>query len=270
MKLGISTYAFTWAVGVFGHPPPCPLGVMGLLEIANDLGVKVIQIADNLPLHVLSPDALAAFAKRARHLGVSIEVGTRGLDHERLGTYLRLAEFCGAPFLRVVIDQPGDEPSPEEVVLRLQPILPEFQRAGVKLAVENHDRFSAQTLARIVEQLGPQQVGICLDTVNSFGALEGPACVVDTLLPYILNLHVKDFLIRRVPHQMGFVIEGCPAGRGRLNVPWLLGKLRQANRDVNAILELWTPPAASLNETISRERVWAEESVGFLRTLIPD
>jgi len=140
----------------------------------------------------------------------------------------------------------------------------------VRLAIENHDRFSARTLAEMVEQLGPEQVGICLDTVNSFGALEGPQAVVATLAPYALNLHLKDFTIRRVSSQMGFVVAGCPAGRGRLNVPWLLEQLRAAGRDVNAIIELWTPLGTSLEETTQQELAWAQESVAYLRQYIPD
>ena len=46
--------------------------------------------------------------------------------------------------------------------------MPEFRAAGIQLAVENHDRFPASVLARLVERLGPDQAGICLDTVNSF------------------------------------------------------------------------------------------------------
>jgi sugar phosphate isomerase/epimerase len=169
-----------------------------------------------------------------------------------------------------VVDSPGDHPTPQETVARLQKIMPRFSEAGVKLAIENHDRFSSADLAHIVQQLGPADCGICLDTVNSFGALEGPELVVKNLAPYTLNLHVKDFTIQRVPSQMGFVITGSVAGRGRLNVPWLTQSLRNAGVNPNAILELWTPLAADLEETIRVESTWAEESIRYLRTLIPN
>jgi hypothetical protein len=55
-----------------------------------------------------------------------------------------------------------------------------------------------------------------------------------------------------------------------LDVPWLLDQLRAAGRDVNAILELWTPFGPTLDETLAREAAWAEESVRYLRQLIPD
>jgi sugar phosphate isomerase/epimerase len=69
---------------------------------------------------------------------------------------------------------------------------------------------------------------------------------------------------------MGFAIEGTPAGRGRLDVPWLLRTLKEAGRDPNAILELWTPPEPTVEKTVAREDAWAAESIAYLRTLIKD
>ncbi|MBI5384988.1 MAG: sugar phosphate isomerase/epimerase [Verrucomicrobia bacterium] len=270
MKLGLGSYTFTWAVGVPGHTPAQPLSPLALLDRARQLGLRVAQFCDNLPLTRLAPKGLEEFTDFASQHRISVELGTRGLDSENLLAHLGLARRFNAPFVRVVTDTKSDEPSPAEVMARLRPLLPRFADVGVKLALENHDRFTCATLARIVEQLGPDQVGICLDTVNSFGALEGPEVVVKTLAPYTLNLHVKDFTIARVSSQMGFVVNGCAAGQGRLNVPWLLDQLRAAGRDVNAVLELWTPFGPTLEETIAREAAWAEESVWYLRQFITE
>ena len=270
MKLGVGSYTYTWAIGVPGHAPADPLAAGGLLARACELGVSVVQFCDNLSLAALPRrelDELSGFARESR---LQVEIGTRGLDDANLLAHLGLAIELAAPFVRLVVDAPDCHPAPEEVVARLAPVVARFAAAGVKLAIENHDRFSTRTLVEIVERLGPEHVGICLDTVNSFGALEGPEVVVERLAPYALNLHVKDFTIARVNGSMGFVVEGCPAGEGRLDVPWLLERLRAARRDVNAILELWTPRDASLEETIGREAAWARASVAYLRRLIPD
>jgi sugar phosphate isomerase/epimerase len=203
-------------------------------------------------------------------LGISIEVGTRGIGHNNLHTYIQLAERFESPLIRAVIDTDEHQPGVDEVVDIIKGIVPELERAGVCLAIENHDRFKAKTLAGIIERVGSQQVGICLDTVNSFGALEGPEVVLEALGPMVINLHVKDFAIFRAGHLMGFTIEGRPAGQGRLNVPWLLEELSVMGLDPNAILELWTPPEETLPATIAKEDAWAVESVEYLRTLIPD
>jgi sugar phosphate isomerase/epimerase len=69
---------------------------------------------------------------------------------------------------------------------------------------------------------------------------------------------------------MGFLIEGRQVGQGRLDVPWLLNKLRTAQVDPNAILEQWTPPEETLTQTIEKEDRWATNSVRYLRQFIPD
>jgi sugar phosphate isomerase/epimerase len=268
MLLGIGTYTFPWAIGVPGAVPQRPMSACDLLDAAVRLQVRVVQFCDNLPLIKLSASELETFHGQVKDRGLEVELGARGLATEGLRAYLQLARRFGCNFLRLVIDSPGEEPAPEAAVARLKGILPEFEAAGVRIALENHDRFPSSTLASMVEQLGPSRVGICLDTVNSLGALEGPEVVVQNLGQFTLCLHVKDFQVRRVSHQMGFVVEGCPAGRGRLNVPWLLKSLESCPHSCNAILESWVTPGDSLSETIDRERAWAKEGVDYLRQWI--
>ena len=138
------------------------------------------------------------------------------------------------------------------------------------MALENHDRFTTHDFLHILEIINSPYLGICLDTVNSFGALEGPEVVITALAPWTVNLHVKDFIIRRADHLMGFTIEGTPAGRGHLNIPSILEELVKHGRSPNAIIELWTPPETSLDETIAKEHCWAQESVRNLRAFIQD
>lgn len=269
-RLGIGSYAYAWAIGVPGYPVAQPMTAWNLLERCAVLGVRVVQIADNLPLDELSAHELDALARRAHELGIAVEVGIRGIGAERLLRNLAIAAQMESPILRVVIDRGDYHPDVDQVVARFRAVLPEFAAAGVTLAIENHDRFRAAMLVGILERLESEWVGICLDTVNSFGALEGPEVVVKALAPWTVNLHVKDFAIRRADHNMGFLLEGRPAGAGQLDVAWLLAELTAAGRSGSAILELWTPPAETVEATIAREAAWAEESVTALRSYLPD
>ncbi len=270
MRLGIGSYTYTWAVGVPGTLPEHPLSAPDLLARAAELGIRVVQFADNLPLDRLSMQELQDLAVQANELGISIEAGTRGIDPAHLRQYLNLAHFFQSSILRVVVDTAAYQPSPTEVIDILLPLRTEFEAARVTLAIENHDRFSCRTLANIVHRLGPDWAGICLDTVNSLGALEGPEVVVAELGPLTVNLHLKDFTITRASHNLGFSVEGRPAGQGRLDVPWLLAELKRGGCNPNAILELWTPPEPAITETISKEDFWARESISYLRQLIQE
>jgi 3-oxoisoapionate decarboxylase len=268
VRIGLSSYSYTWAVGVAGSPPDRPLSPFELVELAHSLGVEVLQIADNVALHRFSASELTQLAGNASDIGLAIEVGTRGVEPTHLDRYLALAELFGSPLLRVIIAGAAHNLSVDEAIAIIKPQRDAFERAGVKLAIENHDRYSTQELSHIVEELGVTWAGICLDTVNSFGALEGPAAVVDQLGPFVINLHVKDFVVQRASHMMGFTVEGRPVGQGQLNVPWLLERLNAYDRDISGIVELWTPPQDTVQETIVLERTWAEASVNYLKALL--
>jgi sugar phosphate isomerase/epimerase len=268
MKLGIGSYSCAWAVGVAGYECPNPLKPLDLLEWADQLEVDLVQIADNMPLHACSTMQLHQLKEHADSLGIEIEIGTRGIDYSHLEKYLEIAGTLGSRLLRVVIDTASSQPPPEQVVAQLNESIPLFAGSGVTLAIENHDRFSVRTLAGIIKEIDSPYVGICLDTVNSFGAQEGPGVVIETLAPFTVNLHVKDYRISRLDHMMGFMIEGTPAGKGLLDIPGLVRKLKSLNRDPNLILELWPPLQSTMEGTIDLERKWLTESVAFLKTVI--
>ena len=267
MQLGVSSFAFGWAVGVPDHPLPRAMDAFDVIRFAREQGLGLVQFGDHLPLHTLDNAALAQLADCAQggNRPVALEVGARGLTAGHLERYLEVARRLQAKLLRFVIDRPGYEPEPDAIISLLRNAAPTLEAAGVYLGLENHDRFPAHTLRRIVEASGTKHIGICLDTANSLGAGEGLAEVLDQLAPLTVNLHLKDFAISRVDYTMGFVVEGRPAGEGMLDVPALLGRLRRYDRCRTVVLETWTPPETFLPDTIAKERRWAEASLAYLK-----
>jgi len=265
VKLGISSWAYPWTVGVPGCPPPEPMRALDLLARASEQGVEVVQFADNMPLHAMDPGARRSLAAAAREQGIDVEVGTVGLEPDYLDRYLAIAGEMGSSIVRVVIDTPQRQPSVEEIVATLRQVLPGYARQGVRLLIENHDRFPAAELAYILRKVDRPEVGICLDTVNSLGSLETVETVLAALRPWVMNVHVKDFRIRRAHHKMGFLVEGTAAGAGRLDIPWLLGQAKALPHDSNVILELWPPFENDVAFTVEKEQAWVGESVDYLR-----
>lgn len=266
MRCGLSTFTYAWETGVPGYTRPrTPLSPLGLVDRAAAAGLDLVQFGDNLPLDSLG-DRLPDLARHARDTGVSLEVGTRGATADNLRAYAAIATTVGSPFVRVVVDANDDRPSADEVVHRLTSVEGEFRSRGLTLAIENHDRFRVDELTSIIERCG-DWVGICLDTVNSFGALEGPEVVIDALAPHTVNIHLKDFDVVRAPYAMGFSIVGRPLGAGRLDVPALLARIQEVGRAPTAVIELWTPFDGDVESTIRTERAWADESIDYARTL---
>lgn len=268
MRLGLSSYTYTWAVGVPGSLPAEPLLICGLLEKAIEKGIGVVQIADNLPIENLSEEDLDLLLEYAENKNINLEMGSRGLSPDHTMKCLLTAEYIKSPLLRMVIDSAGFEPQLPDIISIIRDLLPEFRSRKIRLAIENHDRFKARQFEEIVQAAGSEWIGICLDSVNSMGAGEGFETVSDILIPYTLNLHIKDFTIFRAPHKMGLAIEGRPAGKGMLNIPELVTKIEKTGLCRSAILELWTPPGKDLDETIARESSWADESITYLKTIL--
>ncbi len=265
--LGISSWSYPWAVGVPGYPKPKkPLSAIGLVEKAHTLGVGVVQIADNLPLHRLSAKELSNLRNTAQQYGIELEVGTRGVDPQHLRKYLEIAKLFNAKLLRTLTHSAESRPDLPQIKERLQEVLPSFIEAGVVIALENYERHTAKELAELVSEINHPCLGVCLDTVNNFGVMEGPEAVLAELAPYVLNLHIKDFGIERINTAMGYLVTGRPAGEGRLNVPKVLETLGKSKHPFNVILEQWPPYQNDVEASITNEAEWVERSVAFLQS----
>lgn len=269
MKLGIGTYTYMWSIGFPGASPEKPMDWFDLLSKASELGVHVVQYGPNLPLDALSEDQLDCLVKQARKSGIEIEVGTRGLETEHLRAQIRLAQTVGARLLRTVPELAGETPPIAQIRASLETIAPDLERSRVRLALEN-GRVPAESLAEVLDSVAPDWIGVTLDTVNSLAIPEGTREVVRKLAKHTFCFHVKDFVVKRVWHMMGFNVEGCPADEGQMDLPWILGELRAAGADPNAILELWPPEQSHLQQTIALEHAWAKESILNLRRYIPN
>lgn len=265
MRLGIGSWTYGWAVGIAGCPHPArPLTCMDLIERARSFGLDAVQFADNLPVHKLPPAEAKQLRDEAARSRIAIELGTVGVEPDHLRLYLQLAVLLGARLVRTLIGTPLGAVDLVDAEACIRCVANEFRLADVVLAIENYEGMSSEDLAAFVKRLANPYVGICLDTANSLGAMELPRQVVTNLAPYARNLHVKDFTLRRLPYKMGFEIVGCPVGEGRLDIDWIIGKLRKCNRDPTLLLEQWTPWSGTIEQTITVEEEWAERSLRFL------
>ncbi|MEJ6618715.1 MAG: TIM barrel protein [Candidatus Planktophila sp.] len=268
MRIGISSFTFPWAIGGIDPERPITMSVFELLNKAHRMGADVLQIADNLPLDLLSVAQLQQLKNEADIFGVCLEVGTRGIKTVNIDRYLEIAEKLGSPILRVVIDTKDHEPNLDEIIGLLKPFESKFKSLRIKLAIENHDRLTCAEFNEIVDRLGEDWVGICLDTVNSLGAVEVPRTVIADLAPRAINVHMKDFEIIRSNSQMGFTVQGTALGEGLLDMADVISAVGGATREISAIIELWTPRQESYEETVALENRWAELSVKNLKSAI--
>jgi 3-oxoisoapionate decarboxylase len=239
-RFGVGSYTWPWAV------KNKSMTVQVIAERARAAGLSTIQLCDNISLEGLEP---GDFPK-----GLTIELGTRGLAS--VPKMLDLAAKLDAPLLRLVIDTHDSEPEPGEIIETVSRFLPQLIAQNCTLAIENHDRLRAKTLAQIIEAIGSDFVGICLDTANSIGAGEGLETVLHHLAKHTVCLHLKDIQIRRVEHLMGFDVFGCEPGMGIVDFKATYAAMTWRCQSV--ILEQW-PSEPSV------EDAWAETGIALIR-----
>jgi sugar phosphate isomerase/epimerase len=209
-----------------------------LIQLANNLNLSVIQICENVEWDDLKvPEQ------------VSLELGTRGIgDH--LWNALEFCKTYKSPFLRLVIDQSGDEPTVKEAIERLKP----FADVGVRLGIENHDRFVAEQWLELIDPIG---AGIVLDTANSLGSLEGPNETLRLLGSHTICLHWKPVRAKRKPNNLGLDILGCASEDSPLELEKWLNETGSAS----VIFEQWAPDLES-------ESAWFQRGLDHLKTQI--
>ncbi|MEP7142235.1 MAG: TIM barrel protein [Ferruginibacter sp.] len=267
MQLGIGSYSYGWNVAhkskLFSHT----MDEHDLIGKAKEFGIKLLQVGDNLPMHEWDERRLNIFKKKLKENKIELEIGAKGLTKEHLCRYLKLCRKFDTRVLRFIIDDKEYQPSLHEINNIIESSIKLLTRNKVVLALENHDRFVSTDYASMIKQAGTKQVGICLDTVNSIGAGESIPSAVDILLPFTVNLHIKDYGISRLSHKQGFIIDGRIAGEGLLDIPSLIERIIGYNHCHTCILEQWVPPEKEIEATLKKEIEWAEKSIANLKNL---
>ena len=146
--IGLSTYAFFWQIS---DRAPKPLSLQDVLSRTRDLDAQVFQICDYQPLHAYSDAQLRDLKKYADDLGVTLELGTKGIKTEHLTNYLRMAEQLGAKVIRSMVTAPDHRPSLAEAEALLKESMPAFEASGVTVALETYEQLSSTDLVALVE-----------------------------------------------------------------------------------------------------------------------
>lgn len=270
MKLGISSYTFPWAIGLPNTVPDHPLKPMQLLEKAQELGVGLVQFGPNMPLDGLPERELREVVKQADSWKIDLEIATEGIDPESLKNQIRFAKRIGAILLKTTPERPaGRIPPQTELSSCLRAIVNDLAEEKIGLAIDN-SRIPAPELNEVLGAVRCRWLGAAVDTANPLALPQGWQISLRVLGHCTLSLHIKDFVVQPEAHGMGFAVKGCPAGKGQLNIPWLVESFASLRIQPSVILESWTPEQKTLQDTIALEAAWAIEGANYLRRFIPD
>lgn len=172
------------------------------------------------------PERMDRVRERLARSGLSLEIDTSGTEPTHLRTLIGAAERMGAQSMRLYTRHRG---TPAEMMERtiadLRAVMPDAERAGIVLVIENHEDFIGPELAQIVEAVGHDKLKILYDYGNSQMVLEDPEAALDAVLPHVHSVHVKDHMMVRPEHAGRLTVAGVPIGEGALPVKELTRRL---------------------------------------------
>jgi sugar phosphate isomerase/epimerase len=261
--IGLGTYAFFWH---HAAENPHPFSLADALRRTRELGVDLFQICDFPPLVGMSSAELADVRALADDLGLTLEVGTKGVEPQHLARFLEIAVALDARLVRSMLFSPDSRPTLAQAEGWITASLPAFADADVTLALETYEQVTSIDLVELVESVAHPRLGICLDPANTVAALENPRDVIDRTAPYVKNIHVKDFAFTRRGGWVGFTLEGAPLGTGLLDYRYLVDTVRPDERGISRIVEHWLPLHDTLDDTVALEDEWNAHTLHYLRS----
>ena len=243
MRIGLSVYGTTFGMGIdpaSGHPTITP---MQLMDKAIDAGLQGVE----LPISLMQGVDADAVAHYARERGLFITLETEGYDPNRLSSAIDLGVRLGAGTIRTMVGGAklgGDrrplagrwQPFLQQVLAGLREATAIAERAGVNLAVENHQDLASEELLRLCESIGSQSFGITLDTGNTLATAEEPLDFARRVAPLVKNAHLKDYQVYM--SNEGYHLVRCPLGQGVVDFPALFNIFSETCPHITMSIEL--------------------------------
>ena len=240
MKLG-------WIGFIYPAPPEITDPVEKLLwqaKRAHELGCTVLQPIAPLPKD--DPEALKKVKDAITEYGIEYELHCPpaifqldGPDGEKAKEELKAEiAFCkefGSKIMRTGYGRlclktsrynrtPGEtgKDQYDHIVRCLKIAAPLFEEAGIYYAQENHVDFSGKELAAIFAEVNSPNMGIALDTANSFAVFSEPNEDILAMAPWAITSHIKDTKIIDKTQEGDYfplIPVGCSLGEGNIDIP---------------------------------------------------
>jgi sugar phosphate isomerase/epimerase len=117
----------------------------------------------------------------------------------------------------------------------LRSLAPFLRDVGCRLNLETHEEVTIPELLRLIEAVGPDVVGLCLDPANILARAADPVVAGRRIAPYVHMVQAKDAIVYFV--EDGLQRQVRPCGEGVVDWPALLSALGEHCPDLNLSIE---------------------------------
>lgn len=261
MKMGLSVFGTTYAMGLHPQSDRPAIRPKELMDQAQEAGLSGVEF----PLNLLELENVEEVAQYAETKGQFITVAAGGYTPDKLADAIEAAVQLGAKTVRTVVGGAnfgGDrrrltgqwQAFLQEVLDGLRASVSLAERAGVCLAVENHQDLASEELLWLCETIDSPHFGINLDAGNPLATAEEPIDFAKRVAPYLKNVHLKDYWIYL--SKEGYRLVRCPLGQGVIDFPALFDLLHEKCPEMTFSIELGALEAR--NTRVLAEDYWTD------------
>ncbi len=182
----------------------------------------------------------AEIASLKEHIDIAAKLGVKVVRHD-LSSFSRTAEE------NVIENYDKDLPKIIEACKRLSDHAKQY---GITVTVENHGFYinGGDRVRRLMIGVDRENFGCTLDIGNSLCVDEDPLVCVETLLPYAVAVHFKDFFIRDTDEFIGEdeiwfksnhkrYLRGTIIGQGEIDVKTIAKRIKDFGYDRTVTIE---------------------------------
>jgi sugar phosphate isomerase/epimerase len=216
--------------------------------------IKLTWAMISLPQPVLADEAAVRQVREyADRLGIKLQLACgswcpsarafnaqAGSVDEQVARALKASQILGATCVRCILggdpERPQIEMHIDNMVRAIRPLRSRILDSGVKLAVENHGGdLQAREMKMMIEAVGPDVMGVCLDSGNPVWMLEDPHMTLEMLIPYAQTCHVRDSAVWKTPE--GIAVRWVNMGDGNVDIDGWIRTFVQARPGMPIIFE---------------------------------
>ena len=225
------------------------------IQFLDYLGsIKLTWAMISLPLAVLEDEAaIRQVRDHADRLGIKLQLAhgsvcpssksfnaQNGTLEVQVSRALKASQIFGATCMRCILggdpERPQIEMHIDNMVKAIQGLRSRILDSGVKLAVENHGGdLQAREMKMMIDTVGRDVMGVCLDSGNPVWMLEDPHMTLETLISYAETSHVRDSAVWKVPE--GIAVRWVNMGDGNVDIDGWIRKFIQAKPGLPIIFE---------------------------------
>jgi sugar phosphate isomerase/epimerase len=219
----LSKINLTWAmISVPAAMRDDDAAIQGIRDHADRLGIK-LQLAHS------------SVCPSSRSFNAQL-----GTLEAQVARALKISQIFGAKCMRCILggdpERPQIEMHIDNMIKAVRGLRSRIVDSGVKLAVENHGGdLQAREMKMMIEAIGTDVMGVCLDSGNPVWMLEDPHMTLEMLIPYAETCHVRDSAVWKVPE--GIAVRWVNMGEGNVDIDGWLRKFIQAKPGLPIIFE---------------------------------